>query len=128
VGDSWTRTRVRAALAYRVAALRGGVWAARAALSAHRQLRSVELDRVQLPAVPVLSRGAGRGVRRVLRLTRSTCLERALVRQRWLASRGDARDLVIGVRAGPPFAAHAWLEGDPPASSAGYDELSRHPA
>jgi hypothetical protein len=39
-----------------------------------------------------------------------------------------ARDLVIGVRAGPPFAAHAWLDGDPAASSTGYDELSRRRA
>jgi hypothetical protein len=128
VSDPWTRARVRDALEYRLAALRGAAWAARAALSAHRQLRSVELARVRLPAVPVLPRGAGRGVHAVLRRTRPTCLERALVRQRWLAGQGDARDLVIGVRTGPPFAAHAWLEGDPPASSAGYDELSRHPA
>jgi transglutaminase superfamily protein len=128
VSSPWTRARVRAALQRRVAALRGGAWAVRAALSAHRQLKTVALDRIELPAVPALPRGAGRGVRRVLALTRATCLERALVRQRWLASHGDARDLVIGVRAGPPMAAHAWLDGDPPASSADYDELSRHPA
>ena len=119
---------MRDALAYRLAAVLGGAWAARAALAAHRQLKTVALERVRLPAVPALPRGAGRGVQAVLRRTRPTCLERALVRQRWLASQGVRRDLVIGVRSGPPFAAHAWLEGDPPASSAGYDELSRHRA
>jgi hypothetical protein len=122
------RARVRAGLSRRLATARGAAWAARASLVAHRQLRSVPLESIELPPVPSLPRAAGRGVQAVLRGTRATCLERALVRQRWLASQGVARDLVIGVRAGPRFAAHAWLEGDPAASSAGYDELSRHPA
>lgn len=81
-----------------------------------------------MPSVPELPSAAGRGVQAVLRRTRWSCLERAVVRQRWLASQGSARDLVIGVSAGPPFEAHAWLEGDPATDSAAYEELSRHPA
>jgi hypothetical protein len=67
-------------------------------------------------------------VQTVLRCSRASCLEAALVRQRWLVSQGVHRDLVLGVAPGPPFAAHAWLDGDPDTSSTGYEELSRHPA
>jgi hypothetical protein len=42
----------------------------------------------------------------------SRCLIRALVLLRMLARRGIAADLVIGVKPGPPFEAHAWLEHD----------------
>lgn len=128
MGRTWTRARVRAALGWRLAAARGAVWAWRACAAAHRQLQAVPLDGLALPPVPELPRAAGLGVHAVVRRTRWSCLERAVVRQRWLASQGAARDLVIGVSAGPPFAAHAWLEGDPAASSDGYEELSRHPA
>jgi len=119
---------VRAALRSRLAAARGAAWALRACVAAHRQLPTVALDRLALAPVPDLPRAASRGVHAVLRRTRWSCLERAIVRQRWLASQGSARDLVIGVSAGPPFAAHAWLDGDPAAEYAGYEELSRHPA
>lgn len=128
MGRTSTRARVRAALRWRLAAVRGAVWALRACAAAHRQLPTVTLDRLALAPVPDLPRGAGRGVQAVLRRTRWSCLERTVVRQRWLASQGSARDLVIGVSAGPPFAAHAWLDGDPATESAGYEELSRHPA
>jgi len=53
----------------------------------------------------------------------------ALVRQRWHAGHGSNRTLMIGVR--PPaagFAAHAWLEGDPPSNSVGFTELARRSA
>lgn len=116
-----------AALGRRVAVARGALWAARACLAAHRGLTRVPLDQVELPRVPGLPRSAGRGVQAVLRRTGATCLERALVRQRWLASQGSPRHLVIGVSRQPPFAAHAWLEGDPAAAWEGYEELSRHP-
>ncbi len=119
---------MRAALGRRLAAARGAAWALRACGEARRGLRTVELDALALPAVPALPRGAGRGVQAVLRRTRWSCLERAVVRQRWLAAQGDRRDLLIGVQAGPPIAAHAWLEGDPATASEGYEELSRHPA
>ena len=119
---------MRAALGRRLAVARGAAWAVRAYLVARRRLRTVALERIELPSVPDLPRVAGRGVQAVVRRTGASCLEAALVRQRWLASQGIARDLVIGVAAGPPFAAHAWLEGDPAAASTGYEELSRHRA
>jgi hypothetical protein len=42
----------------------------------------------------------------------SRCLVRSLVLTALLARRGIASSLVIGVRAGPDFAAHAWVETD----------------
>ena len=65
----------------------------------------------------------------MLRLTRSSCLVRATVRQTWWAAHGRHRDVVIGVR--PPsagFAAHAWLEGDADNADGRYDEISRKPS
>ena len=86
------------------------------------------LEGLELPPAPALPAPAGRGLAVVLRRTGRTCLERAVVRQRWLAAQGAPRDLVIGVNATRPFVAHAWLDGDPATESAGYEELSRHPA
>jgi hypothetical protein len=42
----------------------------------------------------------------------SRCLVRALVLTRMLARRGIPARLVIGVKPGPPFEAHAWVEHD----------------
>ena len=84
---------------------------------------------LRLPAPPRLPPSAARGVAAALRRSRSTCLVEASVRQAWLASQGDLRDLVIGVK--PPaegFAAHAWLKGDPESSAVGFTELTRVPA
>ena len=120
--------RLRAALVHRADAVRAALWALRAAAVVHRELKRTPVDEIELPPVPALPPRAGAGVHAVLRRTRRTCLERALVRQRWLAAQGTSRDLVIGVRTGSSFVAHAWLEGDPPAESAGFAELSRHPA
>jgi hypothetical protein len=44
--------------------------------------------------------------------TDSRCLTRSLVLMALLARRGVASKLVIGVRPGDDFAAHAWLERD----------------
>lgn len=53
---------------------------------------------------------------------------RSAVLQAWDAAHGHPRDLVIGVTApGARFKAHAWLEGEPEAMSAGYAEVSRRP-
>ena len=120
--------RLRAPLAHRAAAARAALWALRATAVVHRELKRTPVDEIELPPVPVLPPRAGAGVDAVLRRTRRTCLERALVRQRWLAAQGTSRDLVIGVKSGLPFVAHAWLDGDPPTTSAGFAELSRHPA
>ena len=68
-------------------------------------------------APPTLAATSIRGVDAVLRRTRPTCLEAALVRQRWLRAQGVLSDVVVGVTApSDGFRAHAWLE-DPSGSS-----------
>ena len=97
-----------------LATLRAALWAQRALRVARRELQRNPLDHVALPAPPRLPSDAGRGVRALLRRREHSCLEGALVLQRWLAAHGDRRDVVIGVTApGGEFAAHAWLEGEP---------------
>ncbi len=56
----------------------------------------------------------------------SRCLMRSLVLLRMLARRGIACQLVLGVRAGDAFAAHAWVEheGQPLLPTLGYAPLS----
>lgn len=54
----------------------------------------------------------GRAVRRALAFlpSDSRCLMRSLVLTSLLARRGVSSSLVIGVRSGPDFGAHAWVE------------------
>jgi hypothetical protein len=104
-------------------ALRGAWWTLRSLRRVRRQLRNGALADVTIDAPPELGRTAGWGVDAVIRRTPTSCLERSLVLQRWLAARGEPRDVVIGVRApSAGFRAHAWLEGEP---SGDYDELVR---
>ena len=109
-----------------LATLRAAWWAQRALRRARRQLgRRRAIDRIALPAPPALSEHAVRGVLALLRRRRHSCLERALVLQRWLAAHGQPRDVVIGVTsAGERFGAHAWLEGED-ASGEPFHELRR---
>jgi hypothetical protein len=59
----------------------------------------------------------------VLRRLEPSCLGRALVLQRWLASQGALREVVIGVTApGADFRAHAWLDGE---SAPDFQEITR---
>jgi hypothetical protein len=113
-----------------VATLRAAAWTLRAVRAARRQLGDGDYYRVlDLPDPPALPRSAHRGMQAVIRRSRATCLVKASVRQRWHLAHGDPRDVVIGVK--PPaegFAAHAWLEGDPESSTAGFRELTRVPA
>jgi hypothetical protein len=96
------------------AALRGAWWALRAVRRARRELRVRPVDAVRLPPPDGLPPGGERGVYAVLRRLRPSCLERAHVLQRWLAARGERREVVIGVTApGADFLAHAWLDGEP---------------
>jgi Transglutaminase-like superfamily len=107
--------------------LRAALWAARAVRHARRQLRTTAPAAVALPRLPHLPASAGRGVTAVLRRQPHTCLERALVLQRWRAEHGDPRDVVIGVR-GPArsFSAHAWLEDEQVDPAVGpFEELLR---
>jgi hypothetical protein len=108
----------------------------RAAWWTHRALRRVRADLkangirgAAAPEPPRLPSSARRGVLGILRREPSTCLERALVLQRWHASQGNPRDVVIAVK-GPTrdFAAHAWLEGEPDGDIASFEELIRLPA
>jgi hypothetical protein len=110
-----------------VATLRAAWWTLRAT---RRAARSDDPDaRLALPRVPAVALHAERGVLAVLRRRSDSCLTQSRVRQAWLAAHGVKRDLVIGVKApGQDFQAHAWLEGDPPSSHAGYVELARRPA
>jgi hypothetical protein len=104
--------------------LRAAWWTARSLRRARRQLRHRAFTEVSVPAPPSLPDRSERGVHAVLRRTSPTCLERALVLQRWLAAHGSSRDVVIGVTApAGDFAAHAWLEGDDEARR--YTELTR---
>lgn len=91
-------------------------WAYRCLRNARSRLAAGHTDvRVSPPALPA---SAVRGVEAVLWRARPTCLEAALVRQRWLAAHGIHRDVVIGVTApSEGFKAHAWLE-EPPNSTA----------
>jgi hypothetical protein len=65
----------------------------------------------------------------VVRRRPSTCLEKALVLQRWEADHGAAADVVIGVK-GPSdgFRAHAWLETMPDVPFGAFEEIMRLPA
>lgn len=65
----------------------------------------------------------------VVRRRPSTCLEKALVLQRWEAAHDAGADVVIGV-VGPRdgFRAHAWLETMPEGQPAAFQELLRLPA
>jgi hypothetical protein len=80
------------------------------------------------PPHPLSARRALDGV---LERTSATCLEAALVRQRWLASEGRAFDVVIGVPESglASSSAHAWLDGyEPePDTDVAYLELHRLP-
>jgi hypothetical protein len=64
-----------------------------------------------VPAPLRPSAGSDRAVMAVINRQPATCLERALVLQSWLAARGSAHDVVIGVRrADSGVAAHAWVD------------------
>lgn len=107
--------------------IRAGVWAAKAVRSARRQLKTgAEINQVRLEAVPKLSSEAEGGVRQITRRLDATCLERAVVLQRWHAAHGRKKALVVGVT--PPssgFRAHAWLEGEDQ-SERGFVEFLRY--
>lgn len=109
--------------------LRAALWAARALVQVRRSLRKQGMDGavVTVPP-PLLPSAAERGVFGLLRRLPSTCLERALVLQRWYSARGRAREVVIGVKSPDgKFQAHAWLEDQPDTEAASYEELMRLP-
>ena len=101
------------------------LWTFCALRRARRQLAAGPLADLDLAGPPTAGGGGSRTVERVLAHRGATCMEAAVVMQRWLAGRGISRDRLIGVSApGSGFHAHAWLEGggdlvDPTGSDAG---------
>jgi hypothetical protein len=111
-----------------VPTLRAAWWTHRALRRVRGELRIKGLDYNAAPKPPRLPGKAQRGVFAVLRRERSTCLERALVLQRWHQSYGNPRDVVVAVRgATMDFAAHAWLDGDPDGEAGVFAEVLRLP-
>ena len=109
-----------------VASLRAAAWAVRTVRDVREALKRTPVDSLQLDQPPALPAEALRGIRVAFRLRRATCLERALVLQRWHSAQGHKRDVVIAVRAGEhPFEAHAWLDGEPDAVAGSFSELMR---
>lgn len=112
----------------RPADLRAAVWT----LTVHRGLRKrLEADGAGacVPPPPRLPPAAVRAVRATLRARRASCLEGAIVLQRWHAAHARPLDLVVGVTApGEGFHAHAWLEGEDPRPGDEFTEILRRPA
>ena len=107
-------------------AWRGVVWAGRAVRQARRELRERSLDEVSFEPPMGLPPTADAGIHAVLRRLPSTCLERAVVLQRWRTAQGDPREIVIGVmRDEDEFKAHAWVEGEADELAPGFQELLR---
>ena len=110
------------------ASLRAAWWTHRALRRVHDDLQANGLDFCPPPPPPSLPERARRGVLAVLRRRESTCLERAIVLQRWHAAHGQNRDVIIAVK-GPTvdFEAHAWLDGEPDGDVGSFTELMRLP-
>jgi transglutaminase superfamily protein len=108
-----------------VAELRAAWWARRALPRVRRQLRAGHLRDVKVAAPPPLPAEAERGVNAVLRRLPSSCLERAIVLQRWHAGHGRPVDVIVGVTAPGDFRAHAWLEYEPAPALPVFNELFR---
>lgn len=107
-------------------ALRAAWWAGTALRAARRALARGEIRGIQLPAPPPLPASAVRGVNAVMRRRSPTCLELALIRQRWLAAHGESRAIAIGATApSGGFAAHAWLVGEDDPEASVFHELMR---
>jgi hypothetical protein len=109
--------------------LRAAAWALVALRRARRDLAAHGLEGTYVAPPPPLPASARAGVLAVVRRRPSTCLERALVLQRWEADHGAGADVVIGVKGpGDGFAAHAWLETMPDGPPGSFHEILRLPA
>jgi Transglutaminase-like superfamily len=108
------------------ATVRTGFWTIRATRSVRRAVRenpAVVSPPTRAPEVPSISEA---GMLFVLRLSRQSCLVRAIVRQAWFHAQGSHRDLVIGVRRHEgQFEAHSWIDGDAPVALTTYREIAR---
>ena len=119
----------RALRLLRPANLRAAAWAFLALRRTRRSLAAHGLQGARVAPPPRLPDSAGAGVLAVARRWPATCLERALVLQRWEAEHGGPADVVIGVRgAVDDFRAHAWLETMPDAPPGAFEVIHRLPA
>ena len=93
--------------------VRIALWALRSHGRSRRQLRAGGVGAVELTA-PAFVRPLDRRVLlAVLRVRRASCLERSVVLQRFDASAGRPRVLIVAVtKPGADFRAHAWLDGE----------------
>jgi hypothetical protein len=108
---------------------RAALWAFGALRRARRDLAAHGLDGAHVAPPPRLPASARTGVFAIVLRRPTTCLERALVLQRWEAAHGAASDVIIGVRGpGDDFGAHAWLETMPDAPPGVFQEILRLPA
>lgn len=112
----------------RLVDLRAAFWTAWALRDVRRELRDGVVHGVVVRNPPRLPVAAVRGVHALLRRRPHTCLERALVLQRWYADHDDIRDVVIAGRGSASvFEAHAWVDGDPDALAGHFREMLRLP-
>ena len=99
-------------------------WAVRALHGLRRELRDGGLADVRVCEAPERA-CAQRVLDAVLGFARATCLERSLIRQAWLRAQGRQVDVIIGVTAPNDFGAHAWVDGEEPASAVEFSEIRR---
>jgi hypothetical protein len=121
--------RIRRLASLDLATLRAAAWALWAMRRTRRSLARDGLDGTFVAPPPRLPASARRGVLAIVRRRPNTCLESALVLQRWEAAHGSMADVVIGTTgARDGFLAHAWLETMPDAPEGAFTELLRLPA
>lgn len=106
--------------------LRAAWWAFTELVRVRRSLPQLGL-RMEVSNPPQLPNHALFGVRVVMRLGRATCLERALIIQRWKSAHGDAREVIIGVANSGELTAHAWIDGEHPQNLERFAEIIRLP-
>jgi transglutaminase superfamily protein len=106
--------------------IRAAGWAFLALRRTRRGLAAHGLEGAHVACPPRLPASARAGVLAVVRRRPSTCLERALVLQRWEAEHGAGGDVIIGVKSpGDGFQAHAWLETMPDGPPGAFHEILR---
>lgn len=106
--------------------MRAAWWAARATWQVRMRLRESGFDDCRVSAPPNVPREASRGVNAALGLLRPSCLERAIVVQRWLFAQGEPRDVVVGVAGSlDTFRAHAWVDGEADPRQSDFKEITR---
>lgn len=107
--------------------LRAAWWASVELRRLRRRVRERGL-RARVSDPPRLPARAGRGVDAVLRRQPNTCLERALVLQKWLSAHGEERDVVVGAHSPEAnLAGHAWVDGVDVQAEGRFAELIRLP-